>query len=216
MRRNTILSAGLVLAGAIVLVECGVPERIVSNGAFGGRAIEHVPIAEVTSYASTLRFDAAGGDADVAAITPANGETIRLEAEPVVDASRISERDRAAGRIIARLTSSAAYAPLGLVAGVNYFWVDGKGDQARAVMIPADGSTRSVRPLMLRQHAYGNVMRPTARFVSAQGVMPGIPLVNARCGGYCCGFVAPGLSDKEMAALDLALLEMHRRIAAGL
>ncbi len=116
-------------------------------------------------------------------------------------------------RELSRLHSSAAYAPLGLAAGATYFWVECAGDRARAVMISADGSSRVVRPLILRQHAFGNVMQPTVRFVTVPGMDPGIPLINGRCAGWCCSVGVPHIPDGEMPLVDAALLEMHRRIA---
>lgn len=223
MRTRTLVLTALAVVGTIALVECSdarpsstAPEHTPAGALFSGRPIERVPIAEVTQYASTLRFNVQAPSADEAMIRDSRGETIRLRAEPVADASDISDRERIAGRVIARLISTAAYAPLGLAAGVNFYWVDGAGDGARAVIIPADGSARTVRPLILRQHAFGNVTTPTVRFLHVPGMEPGIPLINGRCGPTCCGFTVPGIAPGDMPRIDQALVQMHERIAAGL
>ena len=51
----------------------------------------------------------------------------------------------AAGKVVARIDADTAFAPLGLSAGSNYLWVDGKGppeNRWRGVTLSADGTTR--------------------------------------------------------------------------
>lgn len=222
-RIKSSFAAALALAGALTLIECSEtkpaatgPERSQASAMFGGRPIEGVPFAELAAYERSLTFDAAKPGADVATIRTEKGETITVEAEPATDASTMSDEARVAGRIIARVHSSAAYAPLGLAAGVTYFWEEGTGERARAVMISADGSSRVVRPLILRQHAYGTAVRPTVRFISVPGMGDGIPLINGRCTGWCCSVGIPHIPTGQMPLVDAALLQMHKRIAAGL
>jgi hypothetical protein len=180
---------------------------------FAGKPIATVSTGDVLAYAQTLQFDSTTPGADTLTVQTPTGDTIHLRGAPEIGAAAIADSDLASGRIIARIQSTAPFSALGLAAGTNYFFVQGKGDRAIGAMIPADSlARRFVRPLLLRDHLSGTT--PTARFldITHEGVR--IFIFNGRCGSYCCGFASDFVAD-QMPVVDSAIKEMHQRIAGG-
>jgi hypothetical protein len=179
---------------------------------FAGKPIATVSDGDVYAYAQTLQFDSTMPGADTLTVHTPTGDTVRLRGEPEIGAAALADSDVAAGRIIAKITSSAPFSALGLAAGINYFWVQGKGDRAQGVMIPADSlARRYVRPLLQRDHLSG--ARPTARFLDITHDGVRIFLFNGRCGAYCCGFASDFVAE-QMPVVDSAIKEMHQRISS--
>jgi hypothetical protein len=223
------ISVGLALVGTLALIECSdtkpmstAPGRAAANSAlvrptpapaFLGRSIDNVATRDILAHARTLRFDATSPAGDRITAHSPSGEVVHLQVDPEVGAAALADADVEAGRIIARVTSSAPYAPLGLAAGTSYFWVDGAGEHARAVMIPEDvRAGRTVRPLLLRRHAAKSEFT-TARFVNVDYNGGVIPLINTRCSSWCCSFTSP-FDASALPLIDAALLDMHRRVDA--
>jgi len=178
---------------------------------FSGRPIDSVSTADVIAYAGTLQFDTTRPGADTLTVHTPTGDTIRLEADPEIGAAAISDKDLVAGRILARIKSSAPFSPLGVAAGTTYFWVSGEGDRARVVMIPADSLARRVtKPLILKQHAM-QLKVATTRFVTVGAGGNIVFMINTRCSDACCS-LASDHRYEDTPAIDSALMDMHKRI----
>jgi hypothetical protein len=181
---------------------------------FSGRPIDSVSTADVNAYAATLQFDSTKPASDTLTVQTPTGDTVHLEVEPEIGTVALSAQDLAAGRILARIRSSAAFPPLGVASGANYFWVSGEGERAHAVMIPADSLARRVRrPLVLHHHPM-KLQISTARFLTVGAEGNVIFLINTRCSDNCCGFMSDH-RDEDTPKVDSALMEMHKSIDAG-
>jgi hypothetical protein len=181
---------------------------------FAGKPIDSVSTADVIAYAGTLQFDSTRPASDTLTVNTPTGDTVRMEVEPEIGSGALSKSDVAAGRIIARVHSSVAFPPLGLGAGTTYFWVDGDGDRAHGVMIPADSAFRRfMRPLIVRDHLPAGAP-VTARFVVVENGGVRIYLINGRCGVQCCSFGSDfGPSSAPM--VDSAITEMHKHLTGA-
>ncbi len=172
---------------------------------FAGKPIDSVSTADVIAYAGTLQFDSTRPASDTLTVITPPGDTVHLEVEPELGSGALSKEDVAAGRIIARVHSNVAFPPLGLGAGTTYFWINGAGERAHGVMIPADSQFRRfTRPLIVRDHLPAGAP-VTARFVVAENGGVRIYLINGRCGAECCSF-ASDFGPNEAPAVDSAIL----------
>jgi hypothetical protein len=180
---------------------------------FAGKPIDSVSTSDVIAYANTLQFDSTAPAADTLTVVTPMGDTIHLEAAPEIGAAALSDTGIASGRIIARMHSTAAFTPLGAGAGTTYFWVNGSGDRARGVMIPADTQYRRFnRPLIERDHLPPT--GPTVRFITLTSGGIRIFLVNGRCGGFCCSFSSDFVAS-DMSQVDSAIQDMHKRMSGA-
>lgn len=194
----------------LVAVACTKEPRPTPAPPFAGKPIASVSNSDVIAYAKTLQFDTAGRGADTITITTPTGDTIHLTAAPEVGAAVLTDSAVVAGRILARVRSSAPFPPLGATAGYNYFWVSGVGENARGVMIPEDSlGRRHDRPLLLRKHGESKVA--TARFLSFDVEGMHIFLLNTRCDSWCCSFTSDFVSS-ALPQVDSALTELHKRL----
>jgi hypothetical protein len=197
----------------LVAIACTKEPRPTPAPPFAGKPIAGVPNSDVVAYARTLQFDSTAPGADTITIRTPTGDTIHLTAAPEVGAAALSDSAAEAGRVIARVHSSAPFGPLGASAGTTYFWVSGSGENARGVMIPEDSlSRRYDRPLLLRTHGSSHVA--TARFLSFDVEGMHIFLINTRCSSWCCSFTSDFVSG-ALPQVDSALTEMHKRLDAA-
>jgi hypothetical protein len=178
---------------------------------FAGKPINSVPTSDVVAYANTLQFDSTAPGADTITVITPVGDTIHMQVAPEIGAATLTDSQVVAGRIIARVRSSAPFSALGAAAGITYFWVNGSGESARGVMIPADSLTRRYdRPLLVRRHkAERNTA--TARFITVESGGMRIFLLNARCDTWCCSFTSDFVSG-ALPQVDSALTELHNRL----
>jgi hypothetical protein len=198
----------------LLSVGCGPKQaRPTPPPSFAGHPIATVSTGDIDAYAQTLQFDSTMPGADTITVRTPTGDTIHLQGEPEIGAAALGDSDVAAGRIVARIHSNAPFTALGVAAGTTYFWVEGKGERARGVMIPADSLARRVaRPLLVRDHLTASF--PTVRFLNIASGGVRIFLFNGRCGPYCCGFTSDFVAG-DMPVVDSAIKEMHQRISDG-
>jgi hypothetical protein len=197
----------------LVAVACTKEPRPTPAPPFAGKPIASVSNSDVIAYAKTLQFDSAAPGADTITIHTPTGDTIHLAAAPEVGAATLTDSAVEAGRIIARIQSSAPFGPLGASAGTTYYWVSGSGEDARGVMIPEDSlGRRFVRPLLLRKHGTSHVA--TARFLSFDVEGAHIFLINTRCSSWCCSFTSDFVSG-ALPQVDSALTDLHKRLDAA-
>ncbi|HZS57918.1 MAG TPA: hypothetical protein VFA43_01520 [Gemmatimonadaceae bacterium] len=201
------------VVSCLVVVACTKEPRPTPAPPFAGKPIASVSNSDVIAYAKTLQFDSTGPGADTITINTPTGDTIRLSAAPEVGAAALSDSAVAAGRIIARVHSSAPFSPLGASAGTTYFWVQGAGENARGAMIPEDSlSRRYDRPLLLRKHGESHIA--TSRFLSFDVEGMHIFLINTRCDSWCCSFTSDFVSG-SLPQVDSALSAMHSKLDAA-
>ena len=194
----------------LIVIACTKEPRPTPAPPFAGNPIASVSNADVAAYAKTLQFDSAAPGADTITIDTPTGDTIHLTAAPEVGAAALSDSAVEAGRIIARIHSSAPFGPLGAAAGTTYFWVSGSGDNARGVMIPEDSlGRRYSRALLVRKHGSSHVA--TARFLSFDVEGMHVFLLNTRCDSWCCSF-ASDFAAGALPQVDSALTEMHKKL----
>jgi len=198
----------------LVTVACGPKARPTPAPPFAGKPINTVSNADVLAYAATLQFDSTAPGADTITVNTPTGDTIRLAASPEIGAAALNDSDVVAGRIVARVRSSAAFGPLGVSPGLNYFYVSGAGERAQGAMIPADSvGRRYVRPLLLRRHQTERHVA-TARFLTFESGGMRIFLLNARCDTWCCSFTSDFVSG-SLPQVDSALSDMHKKLDAA-
>jgi hypothetical protein len=108
------------------------------------RALNDAPRSEAIRYARALEFDTSYHGTDTRRLTVRvrgtlnEGPMATLSAE--VGTRLLSEEDLVAGRVVARLTTDAAFPIQGLGAGENYLWLQQRDGRLEAVIIPADSS----------------------------------------------------------------------------
>lgn len=105
------------------------------------------------------------------------------------------------GRIAGRITSNAAYPPLGIVEGVNYVWRDSVGGGTRLLTVPVPGSA----PLTW-------LTVGSAQYVP--GVVEGIRCAINRSVGFCAGGCPEGHCTAEQSlrpytGVDSATIRIH-------
>jgi len=132
------------------------------------------PIQADTSLSAVIRrhirglvFDSVLGAADAQPLLFREGRrTGFAKIEPEVNAYRGTLDSLARGRIIARISSESAYAPLGLGPGINWWWIDRKGDTWRStVYSEALKRTKTTELDSLRSHPGYTWRQSIARFV---------------------------------------------------
>jgi hypothetical protein len=201
------------VVSCLVAAACTKEPRPTPAPPFAGKPIASVSNSDVIAYAKTLQFDSTGRGADTITINTPTGDTIHLTAAPEVGAAALSDSAVIAGRIIARIHSTAPFGPLGASAGTTYFWVSGSGENARGVMIPEDSLDRRYdRPLLLRKHGESHIA--TSRFLSFDVEGMHIFLINTRCDSWCCSFTSDFVSG-ALPQVDSALTELHKRLDAA-
>jgi hypothetical protein len=201
---------------SLLLVACprGSQVRPTPPPPFAGKPIDSVSTSQIIAYANTLQFDSTAPDADTTTVHTPMGDTIHLAAAPDIGTLALSDTAVAQGRILGRIESSAAFAPLGVAKGTNYFWVSGAGDRAQVVIIPADSSApRVTRPLVVGHHTL-HANYSTARFVTigSDGIV--IFIINFRCSDVCCN-LASDYPASLQPQVDSALDAMHQKIGGG-
>lgn len=131
-------AVGLALGVGSLGAGSGTPADILS------RQLTAVAVRELLTAEET-----AGGfrvtEAARALALVAGSEPVTVTVALRADQPRRDSAVWAAGVVVMRIDASAAYAPLGLAAGRNYLWIDGKGPAGepwRAAMLSADGVHR--------------------------------------------------------------------------
>lgn len=151
-------NAALVLA--VLATACGgsgTPAASVAAGGGGPRptpapgwTLESVPRDSLLAYGGRLDFDTSHFASDAQnLIFPASGHGGRpsvgpyASIAPEIGTASLNRGQLGSGRIIARIISSAPYAPLMLDSGTTYIWVDSMGAMAgwRMVLISHRAAT---------------------------------------------------------------------------
>jgi hypothetical protein len=135
-----------------------------------GWSLQSVPRESLLAYGGRLEFDTAHSASDaqhliVPATVKGGHPTIGPYAwlAPEIGTISLTREQLGAGRIIGRIVSGGAYAPLMLDSGLTYVWVDSGGPAAawRIVLISHVSGTKLVaKPLLY--HATGPRMRAMA------------------------------------------------------
>lgn len=158
---------------------------------FGAR-VDSISRDSAVAYAKRrLRWDTSYARSDVRRVAwRQRGQAVVgpiAEIAPERGAHRLSRRQLAEGRIIARVRTAAAIPPLGLTAGVSYLYVDSIAQGFRWVIIP-ENPTEPMRqlPLGIRVHSglSGRPLAGRAAFlldVAAGGIQ--VPCTPYGC---CC------------------------------
>lgn len=168
--------------------------------------VETVARDTILAYASRLGFDTSVAASDAQHLLLRRGDATVVgpfvQIAPERGAGSLSEAQLASGRIIARVSASDSYPPLGFPRGVSYLWVDSAPSGLRWVIVPTDRAERlRTVPLGYRRdspaatdicwHArslwvwYSDLRAPTVGPTSsvAAGV---VPWVRCTCYGCCC------------------------------
>jgi hypothetical protein len=102
--------------------------------------------------------------------------------ESAAHAGRISDSALARGTFIARIVSTGPYAPIRLVRGIQYLWVDSSASGWRAVVVPANAASPArVIKVSLFTHAGATRIGSVRWFYTSEGTLP-----NPKCGTRCC------------------------------
>jgi hypothetical protein len=181
---------------------------------FAGKPIDSVSTSAIIAYANTLQFDSVKPADDTLTVTTPPGDTIHLQASPEIGTLALTDSELAQGRILARIQSTGAFAPLGTAKGTNYFWVSGTHDRAQVVMIPADSSAPRVTHPLGMGHQPLHFKVSTARFLEIGSEGTVIFLINVRCSDICCN-LASDYRDADSPKVDSALKDMHDRMNNG-
>lgn len=134
-------SAGLLLP--LVWACAGGPQAPAATAAppFSAR-VETVPRDTILAYASRLAFDTSIAASDAQHLLLRRGDAVVVgpfaQIAPERGAGSLSKAQLASGRIIARVSASDSYPPLGLSRGVSYLWADSAPGGWRAVVVPAN------------------------------------------------------------------------------
>lgn len=199
-----------------VLIACPRPSQIrpTPPPPWAGKSIDSISTSQVVAYANTLQFDSVRPADDTLTVHTPAGDTIHLQASPEIGTLALTDKDVAQGRILGRIQSSAAFAPLGVAQGTTYFWVSGSGDRAQVVMIPADSlAPRVTRPLAVGHHPL-HMKVSTARFLEIGSEGTVVFLINFRCSDICCN-LASDYRESDAPKVDSALKDMHDHMNSG-
>jgi hypothetical protein len=148
------------------------------------------PIQADTSLKATIRrhirglvFDSVLGAADAQPLLIREGRRSGYaKIEPEVNAYRGTLDSLALGRIIARISSESAYAPLHLGPGINWWWVDRKGDTWRSTVYSEALNTTYTTDLdSLRSHPGYEWKQSIARFVVLDTIVAMWGVYDRRC-----------------------------------
>jgi hypothetical protein len=134
----------------LILVGTGCPPRYeepapTKAAGFDTSLVDTVSVASMAAYGARLSYDTVVGAADVQPLLIRNGVRYGFaKVEPERGAYRLDTNDLARGRIIGRVSSESAYAPLGLGRGINWWWVDRKGGKWRSAIYSETLNAKSV------------------------------------------------------------------------
>lgn len=161
-KRATVLLFSLVIAGTPPAPEPARTRR-------ADRTQEDTSVvAMIRKQVRGLAFDSVLGAADAQPLFSKDGRRYGFaKIEPEVRLYSIAMDSLARGRVVARISSEAAYPPLGLGPGINWWWIDMKGGKWRSIVY-SEALHEAVTTVLdsLRSHPdYKGWTQSIARFV---------------------------------------------------
>ncbi len=162
--------------------------------------VESVPRELILGYARQLEFDTSAAASDAQNLVYRRGDAVVVgpfaQIAPERGAGSLSDAQLARGRIIARVSVSDSYPPLGLARGVSYLWVDSLASGFRWVIVPTDPALPlRAAPLTRTRHprdggADSCAGRPAQAawqaYPDPEGAGGVGPWVSCPCWGCCC------------------------------
>ncbi len=162
--------------------------------------VERVPRGQILEYARGLVFDTSVAASDAQYVTLRRDDRTVvgpfMQIAPERGAGSLSDAQLVSGRIIARVSVSDSYPPLGLLRGVSYLWADSAPSGWRWVIVPENPAARLLTlPLTRTRHPAAGAdscLGRSARAVmvaypsaeGAAGVV--VPWTRCPCYGCCC------------------------------
>jgi len=154
--------------------------------------VETVPRDTILAYAGRLAFDTSIAASDAQHLTLRRDDATVVgpfaQIAPERGAGSLSRAQLASGRIIARVSASDAYPPLGLSRGVNYLWVDSVPSGWRGVIVPANPVEQlQTMPLDYKRDGPHTCWPPRAAWATSPFPLAGGPAwVCCTTRGCCC------------------------------